>query len=718
MTTATAPPPPQDPWNLALFPQNGMRRKRLCDYMSIPGGGVTEQTNAKRAKSDGVVSEESDTPTSSLLSISVEHSLLVLEQLMELICVHTVDPGELARRMSTAADSFLRSAFLRALSTSGEAAERQRQMEEMRKKMNQMLWFPLLERVTELEADFVQTSAFLSHEDREFIFKNEVVAHHHRQEKNNNISAAYRQKFYNMSGKMFRQMCGDEEEEEEDWENDTYFEFDENVDWRSRLALWYQDWINVQKLEKSVVDLNENVFITGAAGTGKSHLLKRLVTKLEAKGRKVAVTAFTAVAAANIEGMTLNSWAGMDIGQHSTDYYVKRATTPVQWWQRTNWSSVDTLVIDEVSMINPDFFEKLDKVGRAVKGAKSSAFGGIQLVMFGDFFQLKPVASSSRPKGEEAEETGAAAMLSPRFCFQMPQWNKEYVDLTVELVYVRRQAGVQFGEMLSRIRTGDQTAHDVEVLRSKVGASLADLPEGIEPTLLFPLKKDVSRINTERLRKLPLDRPGFEEHEYHCITKNMSLIRSQKLRDDFITSRQGLEPVLTLRTGAQVMLTANISVRKGQFNGARGVVVGFKAVLGEEGAYVAPVVKFTNGLCIPVTLKTWFMHDKAKAMTMQRGVSPYFINNISNVSAVDKSRVPQVSQIPLRLAWAMTVHKAQGCTLDAVTVDLGNSIFETGQAYVALSRVRRLDRLSLVNFNLQSLRVDPVVKAFFRKSEK
>lgn len=409
----------------------------------------------------------------------------------------------------------------------------------------------------------------------------------------------------------------------------------------------------------AVMDGN-NVFITGPGGTGKSFLIKILLECMP-KERKTGVVALTGCAALLLgcKAKTLHSWAGIGLGKESVEALV--ASIKKKSWKPSlrNWLQTKTLIIDEVSMMTPELFEKLDAIGRRIRGS-SQPFGGIQIVLIGDFYQLPPVAANSEI----------------RFLFQSRLWN-DVIHKTIQLEEIVRQKDPVFQGLLNAARVGRLEKEHVAILESR-----CDLPwrdQEIRPTLLFSRRREVDMINTANLEALE-----GETHIYRPRTEVEAAGRN--ITDEAITAFDKDSPYdeeLTLRVGAQVMLIYNVSLEDGLVNGSRGVVRRFARSEGE----LIPVVLFKNGKEVGVGRAKWEIDD-------YKGVSR--------------------SQIPLRLAYAVTIHKCQGATLDSALIDIGINVFEFGQAYVALSRVRSLDSLYVWALDPRAIQAHPAALTYYK----
>ncbi|XP_046883344.1 ATP-dependent DNA helicase PIF1 isoform X2 [Hypomesus transpacificus] len=401
----------------------------------------------------------------------------------------------------------------------------------------------------------------------------------------------------------------------------------------------------------SAVLSGKNVFFTGSAGTGKSFLLKRIVGSLPPKS--TYATASTGVAACHIGGTTLHSFAGMGSGAAPLEQCLELAQRP---GVLQHWTSCQHLVIDEVSMVDGQFFDKLEAVARSVRRS-SQPFGGIQLIMCGDFLQLPPV---SRGKGKAS------------FCFQARSWRK-VVQVNMELMEVRRQTDQSFISLLQAIRVGRVTEEVTAKLMQSAYHKIER--DGILATRLCTHKDDVELTNENKLQQLP-----GAEHVFEALDSDPALVKT-------IDAQSPVSRLLQLKVGAQVMLTKNLDVQRGLVNGARGVVVDF--LPGKQGL---PRVRFLCGATEVLKQERW-MFKAGGGLYLSR------------------------QQLPLKLAWAISIHKSQGMTLDCVEISLAR-VFESGQAYVALSRARSLEGLRVMDFDPRVVRADPEVLLFYRKLRK
>ena len=413
----------------------------------------------------------------------------------------------------------------------------------------------------------------------------------------------------------------------------------------------------------------KNVFITGSAGSGKSYLLKYIVQELRkqtnesGERRQVGICAPTGVAAIIVGGSTLHSFFGIGLGTGSTSSLVKKVSKSNAAMKRID--DTDVLVIDECSMLSSDLLEKLDAVVREVRkdgSFRDQPFGGMQIVAFGDFFQLPPVTKTNFSDDWNDRRHRA-------FCFESYVWlDLGLSENVIELKEIHRQGSENFVTLLNKVRIGTIEYADIEYLNSKCLISDSNpLPtDGILPTRLYVLNKDVDQENISRLNDL--DSEEVICQAFDIWREKMPVGTSASIKKQMKDSLDKETPdEVRLKVGAQVMLTRNKDLDKNLVNGSRGIIEGFVRDMDS----IVPIVRFDNGI-----------------VTKIAPVESIRYNPDGGLGCLVRM------QVPLKLAWAITIHKSQGSTLTRALLDISKA-FEYGQCYVALSRVKSLDGLWL-----------------------
>lgn len=414
-----------------------------------------------------------------------------------------------------------------------------------------------------------------------------------------------------------------------------------------------------QKHALDILKTGANVFLTGAPGSGKTHTIDRYIRWLQDNRIGVGVTASTGIAATHLGGLTIHSWSGVGIKDHLSNRDLKTISENDVLAERAQKTRV--LVIDEISMLSGPVLTAVNQACRAMRDSPLP-FGGLQVVLVGDFFQLPPVSSRSARGGLFSGQEDAG----PPFAFDARTWR----DLELRVCYLTEQHRQQDGEyleILEAIRT--ESVHDGhrETLASRRAriAPGGGVRNGVRNiTRLYSHNADVDRQNRRELAKL-----SGRSHSFEMETEG-----ADKLVRALVRGCMSPE-TLQLKEGARVMFTRN-DFMAGYVNGTTGEVVGF----GDD-ADAYPIVKTDSGDVIDTAPAEWRLDTP-------------------------EEKSGRIRQIPLRLAWAITVHKSQGMSLDRAFMDLSRT-FEYGQGYVALSRVRSLEGLSLAGINDRALRVHP-----------
>jgi ATP-dependent DNA helicase PIF1 len=441
-----------------------------------------------------------------------------------------------------------------------------------------------------------------------------------------------------------------------------------------------------QEFALQLFENGENVFLTGPGGTGKTCLIKLMTKKLN---KKTVICAMTGCAAIllNCGAITLHSWSGIRLGKGTSEELFKLVSENRNSVKR--WRNTQALILDEVSMLSKKLFDTLDLIGRRLRNQPNIPFGGIQLVFVGDFYQLPPV-------GNKDDE-------SSMFCFESNRWYETFpLDNHVQLTTLYRQNDAEYKNILNNIRIGNITPTIVQRLNSCVNRKFdKNEHNGCIPTKLFAIKRKVDEINNSMFNDLEETPHEFDiDKKSDCFTYIESgkpilqdtLNRCKKelnkkkidMEFDYLINNCPCEQKLVLKVGANVMCTVNLDIENGICNGSIGTVI--KIV--KHNNIPMPLVQFSNGITRGITCKYWQSEEYPTIA---------------------------IGQVPLKLAWAMTIHKIQGATLSMAEVDIGSSIFECGQTYVALSRVQSLKGLYLTAFNHSKIFVNNKVRDFYKK---
>ena len=414
-----------------------------------------------------------------------------------------------------------------------------------------------------------------------------------------------------------------------------------------------------QSIALDILKTGQNVFLTGQAGAGKTYVLNQYISYLRARHIPVAITASTGIASTHMNGMTIHAWSGMGIKDHFTKDDFIRLKSRKSVTDRLK--DIKVLVVDEISMLHARQVDLLDEILRTVR-ENNQAFGGVQVIFSGDFFQLPPIGN----KGESNKEKFAfmaKSWLLAKFtiCYLSEQHRQNNQDET-------KRYGMSLNDILNQIRTQTISQNAIDTLLATKNNTI-----NLSRTRLYTHNASVDKINEEAL--FALNTPSYT---FECTTFG------EKTLIDTLKKNVRANDSLTLKKGAKVMFVKN-NAELGVSNGTMGEVVGFVGL--DDGTKkianhsTPPIVRLNSGQTVIAEPEEWTIED------------------------ADGQVLANYSQIPLCLAWAITIHKSQGMTLDAAEIDLSGT-FETGQGYVALSRLRSLDGLQLLGMNHQSLRLD------------
>lgn len=391
-----------------------------------------------------------------------------------------------------------------------------------------------------------------------------------------------------------------------------------------------------------------NVFLTGAPGAGKTYVLNQFVNRAMRAGKRVAVTASTGIAASHLGGTTIHSWSGLGILDYLGPEDLQRLGGSERLIKRYN--NTDVLVIDEVSMLHGARLDMVNQLAKALRENEAS-FGGMQVILVGDLFQLPPVSRGSQ-LADFVHMSAAWSELQPQVCYLTEQH--------------RQSSGDALLDLLTAMRRGDLEELHETLLRDRLEL---DAPEAGTVTRLFSHNVDVDTINQRHLQALPTPSKTY-----------MMQTKGSKPKIEQLAKSVLAPEILELKIDAEVMFVAN-DFGAGFVNGSRGQVIDFKDGL--------PLIRLSNGRMVRVEPYSWSLSEDGKVRA-------------------------EVSQLPLRLAWAITIHKSQGMSLDAAEIDLSRA-FTPGMGYVALSRVRGLDGLYLKGLNNLALQLHPDIHDFDRQ---
>jgi ATP-dependent DNA helicase PIF1 len=421
----------------------------------------------------------------------------------------------------------------------------------------------------------------------------------------------------------------------------------------------------------------KNMFVTGPAGTGKSYLIQNFINYCIKEKKRFQVCGTTGISSVILQNgaKTIHSWSGIRIARGDKKKIIESVLRNKK--TVTNWKNIQVLIIDEVSMMSLKVFELLNELA-CVTRKNIEVFGGIQVIFTGDFFQLPPVPT------KDDQETSM-------FCFESIIWNKIF-SIHIELKTNFRQKDKIFTEILQQIRLGEIDEKNIKILKNYVKREYnPEENNGIILTKLFAIKNKVDFVNSSMYNKI-----NEEEFIFNIIIKTdcttfleSGLAIPYNLRYRGISEKEkeyeidslinNTYRLISLKKSCTVMCTFNLDTENGICNGSQGVIIDFE----DE----RPIVKFLNGITMSI--------------------------NIHYFQSEDYPSIA-VGQIPLILCYALTIHKIQGSTLDMAEMDLGSSIFEYGQSYVSLSRVKSLDGLYLNAFNPSRIKSHPKVINFYK----
>lgn len=404
-----------------------------------------------------------------------------------------------------------------------------------------------------------------------------------------------------------------------------------------------------------ILKTGANVFLTGEPGAGKTHTINQYASYLRTRAIEPSITASTGIAATHLGGMTIHSWTGIGIKKYLDKYELDKISSTEYLAKRIRRAKV--LIIDEVSMLGPETLDMADAVCRNIR-QNNDAFGGLQVIFVGDFFQLPPIV---RNEINQDPQTSMLQAPKARFAYDASAWHRAR-PVICYLTEQHRQDDDVFLRLLAAIRTNSFGAAHLEEIKNRKISSDKGMDKAVK---LYTRNINVDRTNDEMLATV-VNRPVTFEMKTKGAPALVAALQKGCLSPE----------KLILKVGAKVMFTKN-NPKEGFVNGTLGTVEGFDTYIG------LPIIRTNDGRKVMVEAMDWSVEENGKPRAT-------------------------ITQVPLRLAWAITVHKSQGMSLEEAVMDLSD-VFEFGQGYVALSRVRRLSGLHLLGWNEQAFQVHPEV---------
>jgi ATP-dependent exoDNAse (exonuclease V) alpha subunit len=392
----------------------------------------------------------------------------------------------------------------------------------------------------------------------------------------------------------------------------------------------------------------KNIYLRGAAGTGKTYTIVCVKQWALERNIKIGITAMTGCASLLISGSTLHSFLGIGLASKSAEELAS-FTSSKRKFIATKLKKLQLLVIDEISMLDKTLFEKISQYLKLLRN-NDLPFGGVQLLLCGDFCQLPPV--------------------NGKYCFNSELWDILNLQECYLTKSFRQSGDSTFQNLLESIRQCSLKPEDIEILNK---LQKTEFKFGIKPTKLYPLCANIDEINEYYYQKLI--KSGESNYTYNRYISDLA-------KNDLIwVEKQNIPDTNKLSVGCQVFVTHNVSIDDKIVNGTRGVIV--------QLSEINATIRKTDGELYTVSLHT-VRHEDHEDIWIQF--------------------------MPLRLAFALTIHKSQGMTLDAIEIDLGKNIFEYGQAYTAISRAKNLDSIRLVHFDPKAFKTHGDVLKFYSKS--
>ena len=455
-----------------------------------------------------------------------------------------------------------------------------------------------------------------------------------------------------------------------------------------------------QELAFCKYKMGQNVFLTGPGGTGKSALIKHIYEDAKRMRKRIQVCALTGCAAImlNCDAKTVHSWAGIGLGNKSIEDIIFTITN--NNYKKRMWTTIDVLIIDEVSMLSLKLFNLLNEIAKIVRKRPWQPFGGIQDIFSGDFFQLPPVGSKEEPETQQ-------------FCFESEKWDETFSQNQIQLSRIYRQTDEEYASILNEIRIGRLSRKAIDRLESRVTEPQTDTKH-LSVVKLYPIRNKVEQINRYEMQKLEGE---VEIYNLEVKDEVIGLSPEQRMTrqrmneqsveievNSFVNSLL-CEKQLGLKIGSHVMCIVNVvdDDKIVLCNGSQGIVTSFESGIEDENeeAKMEPNKEVKK--------------EAKKRKLYPRVLFNNGVNRLMRPQSWECERVPgiKVLQVPLILSWALTIHKAQGASLDCAQIDVGSSIFECGQSYVALSRVRTLEGLYLTSLDVNKIKINRKVKEYY-----
>jgi ATP-dependent DNA helicase PIF1 len=463
----------------------------------------------------------------------------------------------------------------------------------------------------------------------------------------------------------------------------------------------------IKFIERKVFKERKNLFITGPAGSGKSYIIKHLVKMFPIYNMVYVVTATTANAAVNIDGITIHKYSG--IIEYSEDYFEKHTI-----YKSHSVIQTDILLIDEISMMSSQYFDLLDKLFRKKRDNDAVPFGGLQLIVLGDFFQLPPINNASKKQ-------------KFNFCFKSETWKELFSEETIiELEYQKRQNNKRFKNILNRCRTNNLKEKDIEELKKRVIKDTESIVinEKVKPVYIASKRIDVNNYNINEYNKLKNDNEYIFETEF-LIDDDYKNIAESKIKE------LGLEQNIKLKIGTNIIFNQNIyTIYESYYseisflipNGIRGVIIDFASKHDLLNSNTYKQNKELHNMSIIDTRIICNINTKFPLILLENNKLiwyPYQMKNFTCQDPKDKTKYLEysITSLFLNYGWALTYHKCQGLTLQNVILNL-KDLFCNGMGYVGISRVQSIEHLSIINWNKYAFNIDKLVKEYYEKNKK